>query len=324
MQARGTSVRAKAQSTTSTESLSLFSPSKINLFLRIVRRREDGYHDLASLFHVIDLGDSMTFRILAAGAESDQLSCSDPSIPSDHRNLVIKALNLYRRKTGRTEHFAVTLQKRVPHGAGLGGGSGNAATTLWAANRLCGSPASDAELLAWSGDIGSDISMFFSNGAAYCTGRGEVVEDVQSPLPLSTPILLVKPPVGLSTPMIFKSLDLARRSVRDPLDLLSSLSERGVIAQELCVNDLEQPAFDNLPQLAELKSRLIAEGGAQFSAVFMTGSGSTLVCAGSDSPPAFLASQPPGQWYTHSGMWDESLAGTAGMGAQDERVALAA
>lgn len=297
------------------DSLALFSPSKVNLFLRVVRRREDGYHDLASLFHVIDLGDDMQFTQLPAGATSDKLVCSDPTIPHDDSNLVIKALNLFRRKTGVQAFFEVTLEKRVPHGAGLGGGSGNAATTLYAANELTGRPATNAQLLEWSGDIGSDISVFFSNGAAYCTGRGEVVDDVPPPLPLATPLLLVKPPVGLSTPMIFKSLDLGRRSTADPLQLLAGMTQSGKISPELCVNDLEQPAFDNLPELLQLKQRLIKEGGSAFDAVFMTGSGSTIVCVGDDTAPQFLSEEQyqqlfvsparlivrqPGAWYEHS------------------------
>lgn len=91
----------------------------------------------------------------------------NPSEPTP----IAQALNLFRRKTGRRQRFHIDLSKRVPHGAGLGGGSGNAATTLWAANELCGRPASNEELLEWSGEIGSDISVFFSSGAAYCTGR---------------------------------------------------------------------------------------------------------------------------------------------------------
>lgn len=202
-----------------------------------------------------------------------------------------------------------------PAGAGLGGGSGNAATTLFAANQLTGRPASNADLLTWAGDIGSDISVFFSEGAAYCTGRGEVVENVDPPVPLDTPLLLVKPPVGLPTPKIFKSLDLNKRSTVDPLALLSQLSQGGKITQELCVNDLEQPAFDNLPELAELKQKLLEAGTNELSAVFMTGSGSTIVCVGDDSIPQFLSDQQyadlfvsparlivrqPGQWYVHS------------------------
>eukprot|EP00798_Chlamydomonas_sp_ICE-L_P015923 gene15923-22056_t len=294
--------------------LKLFSPSKINLFLRIIRRREDGFHDLASLFHVIDLGDDMEFSLLAEGSTKDELACSDPTIPSDDSNLVIKALNLFRRKTGIKKFFTINLKKIVPHGAGLGGGSGNAATTLWAANELSGKPATDAELLEWSGEIGSDISVFFSDGAAYCTGRGEIVESVEAPLSLATPMLLVKPPVGLSTPMIFKSLDLDRRSTADPLELLKSMASTGM-SQELCVNDLEQPAFDNLPELLTLKTRLQKETGNEFSAVFMTGSGSTIVAVGSDKAPAFLQedeykdlfvsparliTRQPGEWYSHS------------------------
>ena len=119
------------------------------------------------------------------------------------------------------------------------------------------------------------------------TYRGESVEDVTPPLPLDTPLLLVKPPVGLSTPEIFKALDLNRRSTVDPLDLLSALAEHGAAPQELCINDLEQPAFDRLPALAELKARL-QETGA-FTSVFMTGSGSTIVGVGSDVAPAFLS-----------------------------------
>ncbi|KAF5840037.1 4-diphosphocytidyl-2-C-methyl-D-erythritol kinase [Dunaliella salina] len=314
---------AAAPASSLEKQVSLFSPSKVNLFLRVVRRREDGYHDLASLFHVIDLGDDMDFGLLPEGATSETLECSDPTVPTNDSNLVIKALNLFREKTGIKRFFYVNLDKKVPHGAGLGGGSGNAATTLWAANELLGRPATTAQLLKWSGDIGSDISVFFSHGAAFCTGRGEIVEDVAPPLPLTTPLLLVKPPLGLSTPTIFKSLDLARRSQRDPRELLASMTEagqKGVRAlQEFCVNDLEQPAFDNLPQLAQLKTEI---GHAlDSSAVFMTGSGSTIVAVGSDTAPACLLdpkhkdlfisparliTRKSGEWYKPSGMWSSS------------------
>ncbi|PSC74871.1 4-diphosphocytidyl-2-C-methyl-D-erythritol kinase [Micractinium conductrix] len=306
---RRSAVRVAATASSGAD-LHLFSPCKINLFLRVVRRREDGYHDLASLFHVIDLGDDMAFEALAGTAAADALTCNMVGVPTDGSNLVIKAFNMFRSKTGQKQRFAVDLQKRVPHGAGLGGGSANAATALWAANELCGRPASNEQLLAWSGEIGSDISVFFSNGAAYCTGRGEVVEDVAPPLPLDTPLLLVKPPVGLSTPDIFRALDLNRRSTADGRELLARLAAEGAV-QELAVNDLEQPAFDRLPALLALKQRLQAEGPG-FSSVFMTGSGSTIVCVGADEPPAFLQeaqysdmfvsparliTRQPGEWY---------------------------
>lgn len=113
------------------------------------------------------------------------------------------------------------------------------------------------------------------------------MNNVQPPLPLDTPFLLVKPPVGLSTPQIFKSLDLNRRSTADPLQLLEDMANKGVVTPDLCVNDLEQPAFDNLPELLQLKQRLQAEGS--YEAVFMTGSGSTIVCVGSDTAPQWLS-----------------------------------
>jgi 4-diphosphocytidyl-2-C-methyl-D-erythritol kinase len=278
---------AASASPPSARALRAFSPAKINVFLRVVRRREDGFHDLASLFHVIDLGDDMDIELLPPSAVQDELTCNWTDVPLDESNLVIKAANLFRAKTGRTEHFKVHLEKQVPHGAGMGGGSGNAATMLWAANVLCGEPASNQDLLDWSGEIGSDISVFFSEGSAYCTGRGEIVENVEPPIPLDTPLLLVKPPVGLSTPQIFKALDLDRRSTVKAEDILEKLCSGTWRDASNYVNDLEQPAFDCLPELKALKDRLEDEG--DFDAVFMTGSGSTIVGIGSDVAPAFLS-----------------------------------
>jgi len=201
------------------------------------------------------------------------------------------------------------LVKCVPAGAGLGGGSGNAATALWAANELCGRPASEADLLAWSGDIGSDISVFFSTGAAYCTGRGEIVRNEHPPLPLDTKMCLVKPAEGLPTPTVFKALNLATRSTADPEELLRTLAKQQSASQATCVNDLEPPAFTVMPSLAALKQRLIDTGA--FQSVFMSGSGSTIVCIGADEPPAWCAAEGlftaravrlttrlPGKWYS--------------------------
>ena len=152
------------------EQIDLFSPSKINLFLRIVRRREDGYHDLASLFHVIDLGDEMSFgesswrrKILSVRRYVDSVGRFEFS---DQSAEFVPAEN------GIKQYFWVELKKTV-HRVRLGRRSGNAATALYAANKLCGDVATEEELLEWSGDIGSDIR-FFSTGAAYCTGRGRL------------------------------------------------------------------------------------------------------------------------------------------------------
>jgi 4-diphosphocytidyl-2-C-methyl-D-erythritol kinase len=120
--------------------LSLRSPCKLNLFLRVMGRRSSGYHDLASLFQAISLYDNMYFSKLPNGATKDEMICSDESLAVDGSNLVIKALSLMRRKTGNEAFFKVYLDKYVPMQAGLGGGSGNAATAMYAFNSLCNFP----------------------------------------------------------------------------------------------------------------------------------------------------------------------------------------
>ncbi|BAB86428.1 putative isopentenyl monophosphate kinase [Oryza sativa Japonica Group] len=266
--------------------LNLFSPCKINVFLRITGKRPDGFHDLASLFHVISLGDTIKFS-LSPSKSKDRLSTNVAGVPVDESNLIIKALNLYRKKTGTDNFFWIHLDKKVPTGAGLGGGSSNAATALWAANQFSGCIASEKELQEWSGEIGSDIPFFFSQGAAYCTGRGEIVEDIRNPLPANLPMVLVKPPEACSTAEVYKRLRLEHTSQTDPLVLLKEITENG-ISQDACVNDLEPPAFEVLPSLKRLKKRIIAANRGDYDAVFMSGSGSTIVGIGSPDPPAFV------------------------------------
>ncbi|XVF19417.1 hypothetical protein REPUB_Repub11eG0108600 [Reevesia pubescens] len=266
--------------------LTLFSPCKINVFLRITNKREDGYHDLASLFHTVSLGDIIKFS-LSPSKTKDRLSTNVSGVPLDERNLIIKALNLYRKKTGSDNFFWVHLDKKVPTGAGLGGGSSNAATALWAANQFNGCVATEKELQEWSSEIGSDIPFFFSHGAAYCTGRGEVVQELSSPLPLDVPMVLIKPKEACSTAEVSKRLQLDQTSKVDPLTLLEKISRNG-ISQDVCINDLEPPAFEVLPSLKRLKQRVTAAGHGQYVAVFMSGSGSTIIGIGSPDPPQFV------------------------------------
>ncbi|XP_010251912.1 PREDICTED: 4-diphosphocytidyl-2-C-methyl-D-erythritol kinase, chloroplastic isoform X2 [Nelumbo nucifera] len=292
--------------------LNLFSPCKINVFLRITSKREDGYHDLASLFHAISLGDRIKFS-LSPSKTKDRLSTNVSGIPLDDRNLIIKALNLYRKKTGSDNFFWIHLDKRVPTGAGLGGGSSNAATALWAANQFSGGLATEKELQEWSSEIGSDVPFFFSHGAAYCTGRGEVVQDIPPPIPLDIPMVLIKPQQACPTAEVYKHLRLDQTSKVDPLNLLEKISGNG-ISQDVCINDLEPPAFEVLPSLRKLKQRILAAGRGQYDAVFMSGSGSTIVGIGSPDPPqfvydddeyqevflseAYFLTRTKGQWYT--------------------------
>ncbi|KAG1365481.1 4-diphosphocytidyl-2-C-methyl-D-erythritol kinase, chloroplastic [Cocos nucifera] len=266
--------------------LSLFSPCKVNVFLRITGKREDGFHELASLFHVISLGDTIKFSLSPTKAR-DRLSTNVPGVPLDDRNLIIKALNLYRKKTGTDNFFWIHLDKKVPTGAGLGGGSSNAATALWAANQFSGCLATEKELQEWAGEIGSDVPFFFSNGAAFCTGRGEVVQDIPNPLPSDLPMVLIKPQEACSTAEVYKRLRLDQTSLVDPLILLREITQNG-ISQDVCINDLEPPAFEVLPSLKKLKKRVLAASRGEYNAVFMSGSGSTIVGVGSPEPPSFV------------------------------------
>lgn len=251
--------------------LKFFSPAKINLFLRIVGKRPDGYHELSSLFQAIDLGDVLSFQ----PHHEDLLTCSDPTLPNDEHNLVLKAAQLFRRKTGSQLFIKVNLEKHIPVEAGLGGGSGNAATTLWAMNQLSGQIATQAQLSEWGAEIGSDISFFLSQGTAHCTGRGELVQNLP-PLPLRT-LWIVKPSGGLSTPAVYKKLSLSgRQDYPDDLEAFFS-GARGFF------NDLEKPAFEIDPQLLDLRERLLSSG---FDTVVLCGSGSSFFCLGDGQVPA--------------------------------------
>ncbi|HEV8052586.1 MAG TPA: 4-(cytidine 5'-diphospho)-2-C-methyl-D-erythritol kinase [Parachlamydiaceae bacterium] len=259
--------------------LSLQSPAKINFFLRILRKRPDGYHDLASLFQAIDLCDTMHFDL----AENDAFTCSDPSLPTDATNLVSKARDLFRKKTGIKHCFSINLHKKIPQHAGLGGGSSNAATTLWALNNLCGKKATDKQLSDWGAEIGSDIPFFLSQGTAYCTGRGEILRGL-APLENQT-IWIVKPPIGLSTQRVYGQLDIKDSNpeyvAKQILELESILPEFALSQrtkdETIYFNDLEEPAFKLAPQLGALKQKLEGYG---FSSVLMSGSGSSFFCVG--------------------------------------------
>jgi len=284
--------------------LTLFSPAKINLFLRILRKRSDGFHELASLFQTVDLCDTLHFSLNS----KDELICSDPSIPCDSSNLVLKASALFRRKTGIGVGLKVILEKRIPAQAGLGGGSSNAATTLWALNALCNRPVALPQLMEWGSELGSDVPFFLSQGTAYCTGRGEHVECL-APLPAPTlRVFLAKPKEGLSTPAVYQNLKLAQlvsqgqEQDQDPKILLHGFLK----GKPTYINDLEAPAFKVMPSLADFKAKLVASG---FEHVLLSGSGSSFFCLGNGAlSPAeggvtasvHFLNRPSDVWYSAS------------------------
>lgn len=138
----------------------------------------------------------------------------------------------------------------------------------------------DQQLVEWSGELGSDITFFLSHGTAYCTGRGEIMQTIDPPLPLGTKLCIVKPSVGLSTPSVFQALDYQELSTLDPDNILLPTFLQGIeqVPDEYFVNDLEPPAFRCLPELAALKEELLQVRG--FNHVMMSGSGTSIFCLG--------------------------------------------
>lgn len=248
--------------------LSLLSPIKLNLFLKIIRKRPDGYHELASLFQAMDFGDRMFFK----ESSEDKLTCTGLDMPLDSTNLITKAISLFRKNSGSSQHYHIHVEKKIPMEAGLGGGSSNAATTLWALNQLTGKGFQDQELAQWGAELGSDVSFFLSHGTAYCTGRGEIIQNV-SFLPPSSPMTIIKPPYGLSTPAVYKALQIEKLPNNCPLSALKTFES----ANPHFFNDLEQSAFRISEPLKQLQQNLLKSG---FSTVTLAGSGSSLFCIG--------------------------------------------
>ncbi len=251
----------------SIDKISLLSPAKVNLFLRILHRRPDGYHELASLFQTINLCDTLHL----AKSDTDILATTDTNLPTGPSNLIWKAIDLFRKKTGHVFPVNVVLEKRIPVEAGLGGGSSNAAAALWAINHLAGKPASSEDLMTWAAEIGSDVPFFFSSGTAYCTGRGEKIKSLP-PLPPQK-ISIFKPLEGLSTPAVYRRLKVECLQKRDPDSCLKNFMKE----RPCYFNDLEGAAFELLPSLSQYKKSLEALG---FKHVLLSGSGSAFFCLG--------------------------------------------
>jgi 4-diphosphocytidyl-2-C-methyl-D-erythritol kinase len=236
------------------------SPAKLNLFFRVLHRRPDGYHEIASLYQAIDRFDLLSFN----KSTSDQFTCSDAFLKCDDSNLVSKARHLFRSYF-ECPALHIHLEKKIPMQSGLGGGSSNAATTLWAMNEIAGRPASLEELLSIGALIGSDVPFFFSSGRAFCTGRGEMFKSM-SFQPFKG--YLAKPSFGLSTPIVYRETRVEELEKTDPLVALQN---------DLYFNDLEEAAMRIEPMLFLYKKSLLECG---FDQVTMTGSGTAFFCLG--------------------------------------------
>jgi 4-diphosphocytidyl-2-C-methyl-D-erythritol kinase len=244
------------------------APAKLNLFLEVLRKRPDGYHDIESLMVAVDLFDTLAVRAQATGAIS--LTCDPPGLSAGADNLVVKAANLLRRQAGRPElGAAIHLTKRIPTQAGLGGGSADAAAALLALNQIWKLAQTREELAAMGASIGSDVAFFLSPPAAWCEGRGEVV----TPEPVGRPLdfVLVAPAVGLATADVYRRLEVpAAPSAGAELRRAVRAGDAEAVGRSL-FNRLEKPAFALAPAVERVSRRLAGLGPC---GALMTGSGS--------------------------------------------------
>lgn len=242
--------------------MEFLAPAKINLNLRVLRRREDGFHEIESLIAPVSIFDSLEVELQEKGGL--QFTCSHEALAGED-NLVVRAARLFCESFGFQANIRIHLTKEIPHGAGLGGGSSDAATTLLALDHLFQTQLERAELSKLAGELGSDVPFFIWQSAAWCRGRGENVEPTT--LAKSLPLLLIKPPFEVPTPWAYQHWKDSREIPGVPYD--AQRFDWGEM-----VNDLERPVFEKYLQLAHLKSWLLAE--PEVAGAMMSGSGSTV------------------------------------------------
>lgn len=247
----------------SIRSLTVLAPAKLNLFLRVVRRRPDGFHDLETVMTAISIFDTLLFEPIDSPeitlrvvmtAPRNRNSAPAELIPTGPENLVVRAARMLKEYAGTKQGAQITLIKRIPSAAGMGGGSSDAAATLAGLNRLWKLGGSRNELLELAGRLGSDIGFFLGGtSTAVCRGRGELVQPLQ--LPMGLHFVVARPASGLSTPAVFKHCHpgISDRSVDE---FIAALQRPGLGKMvRLLLNDLQSPAELLNDQVRDLRER---------------------------------------------------------------------
>jgi len=250
------------------------SYAKINLFLKVTGKRKDGYHTLVTLFQTVDLHDTLTFRFEPSTHFHLVLDVGESDIPPDSSNLIYKASHLFREAHPVPVRMEVEIQKRIPLGAGLGGGSSNAAVTLIALSRYFGMPLKPAKLTSLARELGADVPFFLTGGTAFGYGRGDRIRKLPDWPALN--LLLVHPDLLCSTAAIYRAYDEAGLLTASGDSIKIHFDQRPESLRDLVSlieNDLEKVVFAQYPELDSIKKK-IADTGAV--AVSLTGSGSTL------------------------------------------------
>jgi 4-diphosphocytidyl-2-C-methyl-D-erythritol kinase len=253
-----------------------FAPAKINLFLRVLRKRADGYHDIFSLMQKISLFDELTFAPLS---EKIVLKCSEINLSTNQNNLVFRAAQSIFAYTGYPFGVEITLDKKIPLAAGLGGGSSDAATTLMAINELFSFGLKKNELMKLGAKLGADVPFFIFGNTAFAQGVGNKLNTCKNIPKLH--FVLINPPFLLSTETIYENLNLTLTSEKINYSIPRFFTI-GDVTREMH-NDLEEVSLKLHPELGNFKQMLLRNGAL---GALMTGSGPTVFGIFSDEKSA--------------------------------------
>lgn len=249
-------------------SKTFLAPAKVNLILKVLHKRDDGYHELYTIFQAISLYDELEISLTKG---DDIVVTSDSmSVPDGPDNLVYRAVQLFFKEAGSDSGAVIRLKKRIPVGAGLGGGSSDAACTLLGLNELCGSLLGQDALMRLAGMLGSDVPFFIMGGSVIGRGRGEVLEPIDIPL---FDYVLVNPGFEVSTAKAYANLDLTKINEDNKLTYSTEAFEDPLRLVALLSNDLEAVTERQHPRIGELKRMLLDNGAA---GALMSGSGPTV------------------------------------------------
>jgi 4-diphosphocytidyl-2-C-methyl-D-erythritol kinase len=253
------------------DSLTVSSPCKINFGLNIIEKRSDGFHNIETIFYPISLFDTISIK----KAKSTSLTTNIPSLKNDKSNLIIKALNLLQEYSNTELNVDIHLEKRIPIGAGLGGGSSNAASMLLALNKMYNLNLSMNQLIEIASLLGSDVPFFLNPLPSFGEKKGEKITPRK--FNISLPILLLNPGIHVDTAWAYKNIKPSKDSSLSAIKDMKNPTLENIVPN--IKNDFEPVVFNSYPLIAELKEELKLLN-AFF--VLMSGSGSTLFALFSD------------------------------------------
>ena len=244
--------------------------AKINLGLYVLGKRSDGYHDIWTIFQELEFHDTLHFR---KHADKLLITTDHPSLPIRENNLVWQAVRLLSQRVSCPENVTIHIKKNIPLGAGLGGGSSDAATTLLGMNHLFQLGLSPNELAEFGAELGSDVPFFLHGGTALATGRGEHIRPLSGFSPAW--VLLVNPGIHISSGWSYKNLNLRLTNSQKIISVLPQGKDIVIIGahQTPLKNLLEEPVIKKYPLIRSIKAQLL-DNGAEWA--MMSGSGSTV------------------------------------------------